>query len=137
MHLFKKKKRTFSHGCMRVRNPLKLAEAVLNYDKGWDLDRVNRTVKTGPENNNIKLDKPVAVHVTYFTAVADEDGTVTAFRDIYGHEKRIKLALAGRWGEIRKGRDHLAPVKIDRSRLVVKKQYDDPISDLFKQAFGF
>ncbi len=136
-HLFKTKQRTFSHGCMRVRNPLKLAEAVLKHDKGWDLDQVNRTVKTGPDNNNIKLDKPVPVHVTYFTATADEDGTVTAFRDIYGHEKRINLALAGRWGEIHKGRDHLAPVKIDRSRLVVKKYYDDPISDLFKQAFGF
>ena len=44
------------------------------------------------------------------------------------------LALAGRWNEIRKGRDHLAPVK---RRRIVRQQYDDPISDLFKQAFGF
>lgn len=136
-HLFKKKQRTFSHGCMRVQNPLKLAEMVLNYDRGWDYEQVNQTVRSGPENNNIKLEKPVPVHVTYFTAVAAEDGSVTAFRDIYGHEERINLALAGRWNSIRKGRDHLAPVQIDRSRLVVKKYYDDPISDLFKQAFGF
>ncbi len=135
--LFNKRQRTFSHGCMRVRNPLKLAEAVLNYDKGWDHDRVQSTVDNGPENNNIKLKKPVPVHVTYFTAVAQPDGTVKAFRDIYGHQERIELALAGRWNEIRKGRDHLAPVKLDRSRIVYKQQYSDPISDLFKQAFGF
>lgn len=136
-HLFKKNQRTFSHGCMRVRNPLKLAEAVLSYDKGWDLQRVHQTVDRGPQNNNVELQRKVPVHVTYFTAVADEDGNVTAFPDVYGHEERIRLALAGRWGEIRKGRDHLAPVKIDRSRIVVKPYYNDPISDLFKQAFGF
>lgn len=136
-NLFKKTQRTFSHGCMRVRNPLKLAEAVLNYDKGWDLGRVQSTVDRGPENNNIQIEKSVPVHITYFTATADEDGNVTAFRDIYGHEKRIKLALAGRWNEINIGRDHLAPVRIDRSKIVVRPKYNDPISDLFKQAFGF
>ena len=136
-NLFNKRQRTFSHGCMRVRNPLKLAEAVLNYDKGWDHDRVQSTVDNGPENNTVVLEKPVLVHVTYFTAVAQPDGTVKAFRDIYGHQERIELALAGRWNEIEKGRDHLAPVKLDRSRIVYKQQYSDPISDLFKQAFGF
>jgi len=136
-HLFSKTQRTFSHGCMRVRDPLKLAATVLNYDKGWDLERVKQTVDSGPENNNVTLDTSVPVHVTYFTAVADEDGKVTAFPDIYGHEDRIKLALAGRWNEINKGRDHLAPVRIDRSKIIVKQQYDNPISDLFKQAFGF
>ena len=136
-HLFSQSQRTFSHGCMRVRNPLKLAEAVLNYDKGWDMDRVQGTVNGGPENNNVTLESKVPVHVTYFTAVAEENGEVSAFPDVYGHERRIKLALAGRWNEIDKGGDHLAPVRIDRSRLVVKQYYDNPISDLFKQAFGF
>ena len=133
-HLFKQNERTFSHGCMRIRNPLRLAKAVLQHDRGWTMDQVNRTVDAGPENNNITLNNKVPVHVTYFTAVADEDGNVQALRDIYGHEKRIRLALAGRWNEIRKGRDHLAPVK---PRRIVRPQYNDPISDLFKQAFGF
>jgi L,D-transpeptidase YcbB len=136
-YLFDKSERTFSHGCMRVRNPLKLAEAVLNYDKGWDMQRVESVVDNGPQNNNIDLQKKVPVHVTYFTAIADEDGNVTAYRDVYGHEKRIQLALAGRWNEIDKGRDHLAPVRLDRSRIVVNPYYNNPISDLFKQAFGF
>lgn len=136
-HLFNKRQRTFSHGCMRVRNPLKLAEVVMNYDRGWDDANIENTVRNGPENNSVVLERPVMVHVTYFTAVAQPDGTVKAFRDIYGHQERIELALAGRWNEIQKGRDHLAPVKLDRSRLVYKQQYSDPISDLFKQAFGF
>ena len=132
-HLFKQNQRTFSHGCMRIRNPLRLAKAVLQHDRGWTMDQVNATVDRGPENNNIKLEHKVPVHVTYFTAVADEDGNVQAFRDIYGHEKRIRLALAGRWNEIQKGRDHLAPVRPRR----IRPQYSDPISDLFQQAFGF
>ncbi len=134
-NLFNERQRTFSHGCMRVRNPLKLAEAVLKYDRGWDHDQVQSVVDNGPENNNVKLDRKVHVHVTYFTAVADENGEVRALRDIYGHEKRIKLALAGRWNAIDKGRDHLAPVALRRPR--IEPQYSDPISDIFKQAFGF
>ena len=133
-HLFKQNQRMFSHGCMRIRNPLRLAKAVLQHDRGWTMDQVNNTVDRGPENNNVKLENKVPVHVTYFTAVADADGNVQAYRDIYGHEKRIRLALAGRWNEIQRGRDHLAPV---RPRRIVRPQYNDPISDLFKQAFGF
>jgi len=46
----------------------------------------------------------------YFTVWAGEDGKVRTFNDIYGHEKRISLALEGKWDQIDIGRDHLAPV---------------------------
>jgi hypothetical protein len=49
------------------------------------------------------------VHVTYVTAWVDATGEVQTFADIYGHEQRIKLGLEGRWEEIVKNRDHLAP----------------------------
>lgn len=107
--LFNEKIRTFSHGCMRVRDPVRLAEVIMAEDKGWQSENVQQLVAEGPADNEITLDKPIPVHVTYFTAWVGDDGTVATFPDIYGHEKRIKLALAGRWEEIQKDPDHLTP----------------------------
>lgn len=107
--LFNERLRTFSHGCMRVRDPVRLAEVILAEDKGWDAATVQQLVSDGPPDNEITLERPVPVHVTYFTAWIEGDGTAATFPDIYGHEKRIKLALEGRWAEIDKGGDHLAP----------------------------
>jgi L,D-transpeptidase YcbB len=98
--LFNESTRAFSHGCMRVRNPVKLAEVLLNKDKGWDQAMVQNLVAKGPEENEISLDQPVPVHVTYFTAWVDDGGEVQTFGDVYGHEKRINLALQGRWNQI-------------------------------------
>lgn len=100
--LFNARVRTFSHGCMRVRNPLSFAQAILKQDKGMEEDEVNRLATSGPEENEMKLDHPIPVHVTYFTALVSDDGNVETFADVYGHEKRITLALADRWNEIEK-----------------------------------
>ncbi|MET0432107.1 MAG: L,D-transpeptidase family protein, partial [Hyphomicrobium sp.] len=98
--LFNEPVRAFSHGCMRVRNPVTLAELILNKDKGWDAAKVQDLIKNGPEENEVGLDHPIPVHVTYFTAWVADDGQVQTFDDVYGHEKRINLALAGRWNQI-------------------------------------
>jgi hypothetical protein len=94
--LFNSEVRAFSHGCVRVRNPLSLAEHLLATDKGWDAKLVQELAWDGPENNAIKLDTPVPVHITYFTASVDEAGNVSTFSDVYGHERRITLALEGK-----------------------------------------
>lgn len=98
--LFNENVRAFSHGCMRVRNPVSLAELILNRDKGWDKEKVDDLIKNGPEENEVNLDQPIPVHVTYFTAWVGNDNEVKTFGDVYGHEKRITLALAGRWNQI-------------------------------------
>ncbi|MEJ2118398.1 MAG: L,D-transpeptidase family protein, partial [Alphaproteobacteria bacterium] len=90
-HLFKKRVRAFSHGCMRVRNPLKFAEVLLA-DQGWSAKRVRNAV--GAQNDyEIPLKRKVAVHIMYFTLWADKDGKIRHFSDIYGHDKRTKTAL--------------------------------------------
>ena len=110
-HLFDSPVRAYSHGCMRVRDPVKLAELVLMHDKGWNAEKVKALLDDGPEDNRIALDHPIPVHVTYFTAVPDETGKIKTFRDVYGHEKRILQALDGRWGDIDVPPDHLAPIE--------------------------
>jgi murein L,D-transpeptidase YcbB/YkuD len=95
-HLFKQSVRAYSHGCMRVRDPLKLAEVVLSHDKGWDRARIDALVRSGPKNNQILLSNKIPVHVTYFTARIDEAGKPVLVKDIYEHEKRIQMGLEGK-----------------------------------------
>jgi L,D-transpeptidase YcbB len=47
-------------------------------------------------NNEIALSTQIPVHVTYFTAVGGEDGHVKFHADIYGHDRRLLAALAGK-----------------------------------------
>ncbi len=108
--MFAQSQRTLSHGCMRLRNPMKMAELVLAEDKGWDAAKTEETMQSS-RDNIIAIDKKIPVHLVYFTAWVDEAGKLKTFNDIYGHEKRIKLALAGKWDEIDVGKNHLAPVE--------------------------
>jgi L,D-transpeptidase YcbB len=109
--MFAQSQRTLSHGCLRLRNPMKMAELVLAEDKGWDAAKVEQTMSDGPRNNEIVIEKKIPMHLVYFTAWVGDDGKVRTFGDIYGHEKRITQALEGKWDEIDIGQDHLAPVE--------------------------
>ncbi len=111
--MFKAAQRTYSHGCMRVQNPINLAEILLREDKGWDFATTRHRLNTGPNNDEIPIERKIFVHITYFTALVDDDGKLHTFPDVYGHERRVTLALEGKWNQIVKGRDHLAPVELD------------------------
>lgn len=109
--MFGQKRRTLSHGCLRLRNPMRLVEKVLAEDKGWDSAKIRQVFTDGGRNNEIVIDREIPVHLVYFTAWIDDKGDVQRFADVYGHEKRIVQALDGEWDKIDVGRDHLAPVK--------------------------
>jgi len=89
--LFNRKRRAYSHGCMRLRNPDRLAEVVLGFD-GWSNSKVQKQFRT-LRNNQVQLKKPIPVHVQYFTLWADKDGNLASFSDIYGHDNRIYAAI--------------------------------------------
>ena len=110
-YMFNASQRTLSHGCLRVRNPMALAEMILNEDKGWDAAKIAELDKSGPLNNEISIDKRIPIHLVYFTEWVDDAGKLKTFADIYGHEKRVIQALDGKWDKIDHGYDHLAPVE--------------------------
>src|SRR5581483_10355889 len=87
--------RLFSHGCMRVQNPERLAELLLAEDKGWPAEHV-RGLLSQSYNAEVPLAREIPVHVTYFTMVAGEGGQVSTFSDIYGYDSRMAAALGGR-----------------------------------------
>lgn len=118
--MFNSKQRTLSHGCLRLRNPLRVAELVLAHDKGWGADKVQALAKSGPFNNQVLIEKRIPMHIAYFTAWVDDAGALKTYSDIYGHEKRVTQALDGKWQQIAKGRDHLAPVVPDKAHLEAK-----------------
>lgn len=89
--LFSRDLRVFSHGCMRVQDPLDLA-ALLLADHGWSRNRIDAAVAGGTQRI-INLPEPVPVHVTYLTAWANKDGTVNFRRDPYDRDKALANAL--------------------------------------------
>jgi murein L,D-transpeptidase YcbB/YkuD len=94
-HLFKQNMRAYSHGCMRVQNPVKFAELLLAEDKGWSPEQVEDRFRMGGLNE-VKIDRPIWVHSTYFTAVVDDGGKLQTFADVYGFEPRVAAALTGK-----------------------------------------
>lgn len=89
--LFDKQRRAFSHGCMRVHNPDRLAEVILGME-GWTPDKVRRSYASS-QFQTVQLTKHIPVHVTYFTLWADEEGKLQSFDDVYGHDNRVYAAI--------------------------------------------
>ena len=91
--LFSQNVRAYSHGCVRVQNPLKLAEVILN-KPSWDQGAINRVVSTN-KTRYVVLDERLPVLLYYLTAYADEHGKVGFRGDIYGRDKALRQAFKG------------------------------------------
>ncbi len=130
-NLFNQASRPFSHGCMRIRNPGHFAEVVLDYDKGWTPEKVAEIVNGEAVETPIALDKKIPVHVAYFTQWVDDAGELQSFKDVYGHEQRVMLALAGRFDAIARGPDHLAPVRYEKREYASGGTLDTFFNNLF------
>jgi len=92
--LFARSRRDFSHGCIRVEKPDELAAWVLRGDPAWPLERIREAMKSGPDDVTVKLARPIPVLIVYATALADENGEVHFYEDIYGHDASLEQALA-------------------------------------------
>ncbi|MCA9770794.1 MAG: L,D-transpeptidase family protein, partial [Myxococcales bacterium] len=90
--LFASSKRSFSSGCIRVERALDLAEALLKDDPGWTRERIDATVGAERERT-VALRAPVPVHLQYWTAWADEDGSIEFREDLYRRDARVAKAL--------------------------------------------
>lgn len=90
--LFAKRKRALSHGCIRVKDPQKLAAFVLHNPDRWSSEQIKRAA-SGTRTSHVKLDMPVLVYITYFTVHEDENGKMQFADDLYGQDKAIWNAL--------------------------------------------
>jgi murein L,D-transpeptidase YcbB/YkuD len=94
--LFSRSRRDFSHGCVRVENPIALAEWALKEQPQWTRDRIVAAM-TGTQSIRVPLLKPIQVILFYTTAaVMPDDGTIHFAEDIYLHDALLDRALARR-----------------------------------------
>lgn len=93
--LFRRARRDFSHGCVRVGDPMALFEYVLRNDPQWTRARAQEVVRSGV-TTRIALRAPIRVYIVYATAMAAEDGRVLFFEDLYGNDARLGALLARR-----------------------------------------
>jgi L,D-transpeptidase YcbB len=90
--LFKKKQRAYSHGCIRLANAEKLANYLLKDNREWTSEKILEAMNSGKERY-VKIEDPIPVLITYYTAWVDENGVLQFRNDIYGHDKRTARKL--------------------------------------------
>jgi len=93
-YLFKRDRRDFSHGCIRVEAPVDLAEFVLDGEGAWTRSRIVQVKKSG-RSMSVRLQDELPVVIAYSTATV-RDGRVHFFPDIYGHDRTLRAALRQR-----------------------------------------
>lgn len=93
--LFSQSARSFSHGCIRVSDPVALAAFALEEEKkDWTVEKINETIDTG-KRKVVQLTAPLSVHLTYQTTWVDKEGSIHFNRDVYGRDTELSLALLG------------------------------------------
>ena len=90
--LFELEKRTFSHGCIRISEPVKMVKFLLRKDSTWDDNRILDAMYTEREKT-VKLNKAVPVYVIYLTSFVDELGKLNFREDIYKRDNALKEIL--------------------------------------------
>jgi murein L,D-transpeptidase YcbB/YkuD len=91
--LFEREDRNFSHGCIRVKDPLRLAALVLD-DPAWTVDSLRAAIAAGG-TRTIPLRRPVPVLILYWTASTDLHGELHYYRDAYRRDARVLQELDG------------------------------------------
>ena len=99
--LFARASRSFSHGCVRVEQPVALAEYVLGDQPEWTRERIEEAMHAG-EERTAKLKTPVPVYLGYWTARVSADGIVQFRKDVYGTDRRLTALLADRLSRLQR-----------------------------------
>jgi len=94
--LFEKDKRAFSHGCIRLAEPEKMAQYLLRDQPEWTPERIEDAMNSGQEKY-VKLKNRVPVIITYYTAWVDDNGQLNFRDDIYSHDETLgsKMFIGG------------------------------------------
>lgn len=90
--LFSQDIRAYSHGCIRLNEPFDFAYALLAPQSEDPQAEFESHLVTGIESS-VRLEKPVPVHLVYFTAYPTAKGQMTYRRDVYGRDARLFEAL--------------------------------------------
>ena len=90
--LFEKDKRAYSHGCIRLKEPEKMANYVLSDQPEWTPERIEEAMNAGKEKF-VKVKHPIPVLITYYTTWVDDKGQLNFREDIYGHDSDLATKM--------------------------------------------
>lgn len=90
--LFSRSSRAFSHGCIRVQNPLDLAEILLDDNEKYSMEKIEEIIKDG-KTTNISLKIPKKILLAYLTVGITDSGKLTWHEDIYNRDDQLYEAL--------------------------------------------
>jgi murein L,D-transpeptidase YcbB/YkuD len=99
--LFARATRSFSHGCVRLENPVALAEYVLRDQPDWSREEIEAAMHAG-EEKTVKLKEKLPVYLGYWTARVRDDNTVQFRKDVYEIDARQTRLVADRLERLRK-----------------------------------
>lgn len=86
--LFGQDKRAFSHGCVRLSEPQKMAEWLLRNEPAWPKEKIVSAMNQTHETS-VKLKESIPVFIIYYTAWVDSDGLLNFRDDVYDHDKEL------------------------------------------------
>ena len=89
-HLFKRKKRSYSHGCVRLEKPKYMLEYISKNYTAHEYEDVKEKYNSY-KTHYLKIVKPLPVHTAYLTTYVDQSGKLLVFPDIYSYNKAHKL----------------------------------------------
>jgi murein L,D-transpeptidase YcbB/YkuD len=92
-HLFSLSRRDFSHGCIRLEDPVALAAWVLRDKPEWNTERILAAMN-GDTTFRVSLTGPIPVLILYGTAIVTKAGEVDFRDDIYRHDEELERVLA-------------------------------------------
>jgi murein L,D-transpeptidase YcbB/YkuD len=90
--LFSEEKRTFSHGCIRISEPIKMIKFLLQGDTIWNDQKIYQAMYSGKERH-LKLAKNIPVYIVYFTSFVDENGKLNFRKDVYNRDENLKKMI--------------------------------------------
>jgi L,D-transpeptidase YcbB len=139
-YLFKEERRAYSHGCMRVQDPVKYAELLLAIERpteGYTQERIKRMF--GRDEQDIQFPNPIPVHLTYQTAYVDDGGQLVFRPDLYGLDSRMLSLIRSERsmidGASKEHDQQVAAVTTAASRRPVRAPPPAPVS-FFQALFG-
>ena len=94
--LFVHPERAFSSGCVRIENPMKLAELLLNDQEEWDQQRISKVIESN-KTQIVNLSKPLPILLLYWTVMVDQEDQVSFRKDLYNRDDKILKILDGKF----------------------------------------
>lgn len=89
--LFARDFRAYSHGCVRVQNPMEFADALMANEP--NISRASLEAMFGSSERWVNPEAQIPVHIAYFTVRVEADGSLRSFGDVYGHNAKLISAM--------------------------------------------